>query len=82
MGHFFETAAALTAGDSFVEQDGFGSEEYTVLTNPVIDPKGYQSRDGKFSRQVSWTATRLTDGVECDFLITEGMEHYGPKIYC
>ena len=56
-------------GTTFYE-DVYGTRfEYLVTTNPkVIDD------------QVTWDAINYDGGAQ-KFLITKGLEHYGPKLY-
>lgn len=59
----------MKAGDKFYEVCDGNCYEFTCL-GPPIESKG----------QLSWKAINC-DGSTTGFLVTEGLEHYGPEIY-
>lgn len=59
----------LDVGDTFYECSQLGNLKMKVLTKP-------EHKEGKWT----WIA-ETEDGVECPYLITDGLEHYGPSIY-
>lgn len=59
----------LNVGDTFYECSQLGNLKMTVLTKPI-----------HIADQWRWKAT-AENGVEVDYLITDGFEHYGPSIY-
>lgn len=61
----------IKIGDIHYEFDyGFGIK-CEVLTLPVRNDDG----------QWEWKSKNLNTGEKIDYLITEGFEHYGPKLY-
>lgn len=61
----------IKIGDIHYEFDyGFGTK-CEVLTLPI------RSSNGKWE----WKSKNLITGEEIDYLVTEGFEHYGPKLY-
>ncbi|ADQ52790.1 hypothetical protein CL89_gp071 [Aeromonas phage PX29] len=70
-----ECVKKLEVGTPFVECYGFHVARFVCKTKPV------RSEDGAWE----WTGTYVHDeereGQECEFLIREGYEHYGPKVY-
>ena len=67
----------LKIGDTFWECGYRTNVEYTVTDPPKVDTVYFEDRE---VNQWAWKAIS-TDGNEIDFLITEGFEHYGPKLY-
>lgn len=61
----------IKIGDIHYEFDyGFGIKS-VVLTTPVRNNEN----------QWTWTSKNVYTGEEIEYLVTEGFEHYGPKIY-
>lgn len=60
----------LKAGDTFYESRK-GYEVGMIIKEPA-------KLDGS---RCTWAATDLKTGAHQNYLITEGYEHYGPKIY-
>ncbi|AUE22607.1 hypothetical protein Ah1_00066 [Aeromonas phage Ah1] len=65
----------LEVGTPFVECCGFSVFRFVCKTKPV------RSETGQWSWIGTYVHDELREGQECEFLITEGFEHYGPKIY-
>jgi hypothetical protein len=61
-------------GDTVYERDYGHSMKFTVKTMPEHTTDFDDSH-----RQFTWVMTD-EEGVDVQFLITEGMEHYGPKL--
>ncbi|MCP4990071.1 MAG: hypothetical protein GY928_29720 [Colwellia sp.] len=60
----------FNVGDKYYECESGYNLELTVLTKPVKSDKN------------SWTWKAIDDsGKEVDYRLTEGMEHYGPRLY-
>lgn len=55
-------------GDRLWESGQYGSVEFIVKEEPIHE-------DGK------WKWVGITSNGEGDYLITDGYEHYGPRIY-
>ena len=80
---FYET---LDVGDEFFEED-YGYRGRFRVTKPT----SVQIMESEGRRQFVWKAVEITGekndigvevlGEEIDYLITEGYEHYGPKVY-
>lgn len=68
----------IKPGTKFMEECYGEIMNFTATTQTYI---GYVDIRGKRCRQFSWTAMNEMSGVETEFLITEGYEHYGPDIY-
>jgi hypothetical protein len=81
--NFKQLERKLTVGTRFVEREGYLEISGEVLTEPTIREI---TLDGKIRRQLEWTARIQTPGktyapVELHYLVTDGAEHYGPKIF-
>ena len=61
----------IKIGDIHYEFDYRFGIKCEVLTLPI------RSSDGQWK----WKSKNLFTGKEIDYLITEGLEHYGPKLY-
>ena len=59
----------LKIGDVFYECQSGHNLKMIVTSTPII-------KDGK----ITWTAKNML-GDEVDYLVTEGLEHYCPRIY-
>lgn len=71
MSYNFEQVCEFNIGDEYWESSQYGNIHFEVITKPVVD-------DG----QVSFMAQNLDDETHTyKILMTEGFEHYGPKIY-
>lgn len=62
-------------GEKFYECQSGYNMEFIVLSIPV-EQEGYEGR-----KQWSWKAKNTQSGKEIDFLLTEGLSHYGPRLY-
>lgn len=70
----FDQIKTLKVGDSFYDC-GYGKSINFIVTESPIIGNGV---DGHAT--LSWKGINA-EGVIIDFLITQGLEHYGPKIY-
>ena len=80
---FYET---LDVGDEFIEED-YGYRGRFRVTEPT----SVQIMESEGRRQFVWKAVEITGemdelgretfGNEINYLITEGYEYYGPKVY-
>lgn len=66
---------SLQAGDTFFES-GYGEELELVVTE---DTQTVTLNDGTV--QYRWKAHPVGSSSIIDYLITEGYEHYGPKVF-
>lgn len=66
----------MNVGDVFCEHDSFSG---TITAKVTIKPYTEGKLMGR--PQWRWKATNEANGSEIDYLLTEGMEHYGPRIY-
>lgn len=66
---------ALRIGDVFYECEMGMNIEARVTSEPVETGE----LDGK--RQWRWTAENTQNGKVINYLLTEGMSHYGPRLY-
>ena len=60
----------LKSGDVFYEYSHGHGIKAVVLSEPVL-------KDGQWR----WLAENAADGREISYLVTVGMEHYGPDLY-
>lgn len=74
----FEELTELKVGEVFFECDSGVNLTFSVTVDPVISKCDIS---GKEHRQVAWTANNVASGKDTIFMVTEGLEHYGPKIY-
>ena len=72
----FEKIKEFKVGDIFYECDYGDNLKFEVLTCPEESNSGPDNR-----KQLSWRGKNLETNEEVSFLITEGLEHYGPKLY-
>ena len=70
----------IAPGVKFVERNhSVGPVFYEVaLTEPTVETT---SIDGKECKQFKWIARNTETGEIIDYLITEGVEHYGPTLF-
>lgn len=66
----------LNVGDLFVEHDSFAGSVTCRVTEKPLKKGTAMARD-----QWEWKAVNVDTGVEIEYLLTEGFEHYGPRIY-
>lgn len=66
----------LDVGSKFVEYDSFCGSVTAVCTQ-----KPTQNVDGDGKVKWRWKAQVVGTGRDVDYLLTEGFEHYGPRIY-
>lgn len=72
MHDFYKT---LKEGDEFFEY-GYGETIHLIVTEGT---QTIQTQHG--DTQYVWKARMVDNNDNIDYLITEGYEHYGPKIY-
>lgn len=68
----------LKIGDEFYEF-AYGINIHLVVTSDVKE--NTVIIDGKGRKQYSWFARNVDADHEVEYLVTEGLEHYGPKLY-
>ena len=73
----FEFAKALKVGDTFYECEYGINMKFVVNSIPNVSINKVADKDRV---HVSWTSTKL-DGTIIKHSITEGLGHYGPRIY-
>lgn len=66
----------LKVGDVIYECEYATNIEVRLLTAPVEAGKSYEGR-----RQWQWKAENTQNGQVIDYLLTEGLSHYGPRLY-
>ncbi len=72
------TLNELKIGDTLYEY-GYGLELITkVITTPISTDIEINN---KLYKQWSWKSMVQNSNAIVDYVITEGMEHYGPKLY-
>jgi len=64
----------LAIGDIIYECEMFANIEVRVLTVPTCSVF-----DGR--KQWRWKAENTQNGDQIDYLLTEGLSHYGPRLY-
>lgn len=64
----------LAVGDIIYECEMFMNVEACVLTVPTCDMSGGR-------KQWRWKAENTQNGAPIDYLLTEGLSHYGPRLY-
>ena len=69
-----EKIASFSIGDVFYECEAGFNIEARVTSVPVET-----DFDGK--RQFSWAAENTQTGENIDYLWTDGLSHYGPRLY-
>jgi hypothetical protein len=68
----------LNVGDIFYEcQSGFNIQA-KVTTQPKSKTITFMEEE---KIQWQWTAVNVTTGEEINYCLTEGLEHYGPRLY-
>lgn len=65
----------LKIGDLFYECEG-GMNIEAKVTEAVTEHEGFEGR-----KQWKWKAVNTQNGEEIDYLLTDGLSHYGPRIY-
>lgn len=65
----------LKVGDVFYECEAGINIEARVTEAPV-ESIGFEDR-----KQWRWKAVNTQNGKEIDYLLTEGLSHYGPRLY-
>lgn len=70
-----EEIMSLSVGDVFYECEGGMNLESRVTEAPV-ETKGYEGR-----KKWTWKAVNTQNGGEINYLLTEGLSHYGPRLY-
>lgn len=74
MAKSFNEVAAFEVGEQYMECSGYGDISFEVITKPKV------MKSGKYT-QVSFEAISLDSGEPIGYLLTKGLEHYGPRIY-
>lgn len=69
--------AAFKIGDVFYECEMGMNIEARVTSDPVSTT----SAELGDKRQWRWTAENTQNGETINYLLTEGMSHYGPRLY-
>lgn len=72
----FQDMANLKLDDIIYEYEYGYTIKARVVIAPVVADDGYEGR-----RTVRWTAFNDDTNVSIEYLCTEGLEHYGPKVY-
>lgn len=70
----------LKIGDVFYECVYGENYEYEVITEPEVEQIYFNESDTPYNRY-SWEAKRTKSKHTLKFVITEGLEHYGPQLY-
>lgn len=65
----------IKVGDIFYECEAGMNIEAKVTVAPIV------SNEFEGRKQWSWKAENTQNGDTIDYLITEGLEHYGPRLY-
>lgn len=74
MSKSFKEIVAFNVGEQYMECSSYGDISFEVMTKPKV------IKSGKYT-QVSFEAVSLDSGEPIDYLLTKGLEHYGPSIY-
>jgi hypothetical protein len=74
----FKDIEAFTVGQLFYECESGDNYECVVTTVPVVTVADWDDGD---KRQARFKAINAQNGVEIDYLATEGLMHYGPRLY-
>jgi len=69
--------ANLEIGDVIYECEGFTNIEVRITSKPVASIS--EPLEGR--TQWRWTAENTQNGKSIDYLLTEGLSHYGPRLY-
>lgn len=77
----FKQVAAFKPGDIFYECEYGMNMEFCVLTAPVPRENGGTYQDGTPYRQLEWLAVNTQTGEMTEFLTTDLLMHYGPRMY-
>ena len=76
MSKTFDQLAALRPGDVFYECESGMNIRARVTTLPLVGDDGYEGR-----RVLRWEAENTESGEPISYMLTEGLDHYGPRIY-
>jgi hypothetical protein len=68
--------SALKIGEVIYECRSGVNIEVRITSEPVQVPGGYDGR-----KQWQWTAENTQNAEPIAYLITEGLSHYGPRLY-
>lgn len=74
MGLSYKEIKNIEKGTEFCESNYLLNVWYEMIDNPVEEFNGEL-------KQLKWQGKNKESGEIQDFLITEGLEHYGPSIY-
>jgi len=72
----FDKLAQMKVGDVFFECEYGANIRARVTEAPVASNDGV---DGK--RVLRWKAENTENSEPIDYMLTEGLDHYGPRIY-
>src|SRR5438128_990324 len=72
----FDKLSKMKIGDVFYECEMGLNIRSRVMSEPVVSNDGYEGR-----RVLRWAAENTEDGSSVDYMLTEGLDHYGPRIY-
>lgn len=70
-----EDIMSLKVGDVIYECEGGMNLEARVTEAPT-EAEGFEGR-----KKWAWTAINTQTGEEISYLLTEGLSHYGPRLY-
>lgn len=70
----------LKVGDEFFECES-GINIHCRVTSDVTVDDYYDDFSKENRKQYRWTAVNVYNDEEISYLITEGLEHYGPRLY-
>jgi hypothetical protein len=68
--------AAMKLGHIFYECEMGMNIRARGTATPVVTNDGYEGR-----RVLRWEAENTESGERIDYMMTEGLDHYGPRIY-
>jgi hypothetical protein len=72
----FDKLAQMKPGDVFFECEYGTNIRARVLSAPVASNDGVDGR-----RVLRWEAENTENGEAISYMLTEGLDHYGPRIY-
>ena len=70
-----------TKGDVIVNEIKIGDIHYEYESNLGIIVEVLTLPIRNDDSQWTWTSKKINDGKIINYLVTEGMEHYGPNLY-
>lgn len=69
----YEELKNMKIGEVYYESSQYANIKFTVKSKPI-------EKQNKDLTQLTWIGS-VKDQEDIDYLITKGLEHYGPKIY-